>query len=491
LKNRNKAKSLLAGFLAVLTVLTMLGGTTPTAQAKSSSELKKQLEQLKEEKKEQDAALKELKGQLKDNVNEMEDVVSQKDIIDQEIFYINEQISNIEQQVATYSLLIADKQDELDNARERLQLLNKKNKERIQAMEEEGSLSYWSVLFKANSFSDLLDRLNMIQEIAAADQRRMQELKEAAENVSAARDSLQGEKAELEAAMVELDAATAELDIKRKEADEILEKLIAKGEAYEALIDESEDLQAELMQQIAKTEKDYKNQKYKEWLATSVPPTTKKPSSSNSSSQGAPAPSSSGWRSPLALSSYVTGERVIRLPVPQMKTPLNKAKGILVRWGASTGATGFKVFRKSGKERWQCVATVKGTKTLSWLDKSVQKKNGTHYRYTVRALNGSVLSGYEAQGKLCCRLNAPTLTSVKALKEGKLSAKWKKNGKATGYDLLWKSGKKQEAVVVQGKLGHTFKGLKKGKYQVYVRAWRREGEQMFYSDWSAGKKVKL
>lgn len=192
-----------------------------------------------------------------------------------------------------------------------------------------------------------------------------------------------------------------------------------------------------------------------------------------------------------ALSSYVTGERVIRLPVPQMKTPLNKAKGILVRWGASTGATGFKVFRKSGKERWQCVATVKGAKTLSWLDKSVQKKNGTHYRYTVRALNGSVLSGYEAQGKLCCRLNAPTLTSVKALKEGKLSAKWKKNGKATGYDLLWKSGKKQEAVVVQGKLGHTFKGLKKGKYQVYVRAWRREGEQMFYSDWSAGKKVKL
>ena len=154
MKNRNKAKSLLAGLLAVLTVLTMLGGTTPTAQAKSSSELKKQLEQLKEEKKEQDAALKELKGQLKENVSEMEDVVSQKDIIDQEIFYINEQISNIEQQVATYSLLIADKQDELDNAQEHLQLLNKKNKERIQAMEEEGSLSYWSVLFKANSFSD-------------------------------------------------------------------------------------------------------------------------------------------------------------------------------------------------------------------------------------------------------------------------------------------------------------------------------------------------
>jgi len=312
LKNRNRAKSLLAGLLAVLTVLTMLAGTVPTAQAKSSSELKKQLEELKAEKKEQDAALKELKGQLKENVSEMEDVVGQKDIIDQEIFYINEQISNIEQQVATYSLLIADKQDELDNAQNRLQLLNEKNKERIQAMEEEGALSYWSVLFKASSFSDLLDRLNMIQEIAAADQRRIRELKQAAEDVSAARESLQGEKAELELAMTELEAATVELEDKRKEADALLEKLIAKGEAFEALIDESEDLQAELMQQIAKTEKDYKNQKYKEWLATSVPPTTKKPSSSNNN-DGAPAPSSTGWRSPLVKSSYVTSPFGMRL----------------------------------------------------------------------------------------------------------------------------------------------------------------------------------
>lgn len=312
MKNRNRAKSLLAGLLAVLTVLTMLAGTVPTAQAKSSSELKKQLEELKAEKKEQDAALKELKGQLKENVSEMEDVVGQKDIIDQEIFYINEQISNIEQQVATYSLLIADKQDELDNAQNRLQLLNEKNKERIQAMEEEGALSYWSVLFKASSFSDLLDRLNMIQEIAAADQRRIRELKQAAEDVSAARESLQGEKAELELAMTELEAATVELEDKRKEADALLEKLIAKGEAFEALIDESEDLQAELMQQIAKTEKDYKNQKYKEWLATSVPPTTKKPSSSNNN-DGAPAPSSTGWRSPLVKSSYVTSPFGMRL----------------------------------------------------------------------------------------------------------------------------------------------------------------------------------
>ena len=56
---------------------------------------------------------------------------------------------------------------------------NASYKLRIRTMEEEGTLSYWEVLFKANSFSDLLDRLNMVEEIAASDNRRLQELDEA------------------------------------------------------------------------------------------------------------------------------------------------------------------------------------------------------------------------------------------------------------------------------------------------------------------------
>jgi peptidoglycan hydrolase CwlO-like protein len=51
-------------------------------------------------------------------------------------------------------------------------------------MEEQGKLSYWSVLFKANSFIDLLDRVSMINEIAASDQRRLKEISDAAEAVA-------------------------------------------------------------------------------------------------------------------------------------------------------------------------------------------------------------------------------------------------------------------------------------------------------------------
>ena len=63
------------------------------------------------------------------------------------------------------------------------------------------------------------------------------------------------------------------------------------------LIDESEDLQADLMKEIAQAEKDLKAAEYKEWLATYVPPTTKP--SGGSTAPSTQAPSSSGWVKPL------------------------------------------------------------------------------------------------------------------------------------------------------------------------------------------------
>ena len=318
MRNRKLWVSIMAGFLAVLMLLSLLSGLFIRVDAASSSELKSQLNDLKSDKKELDEKLKELRSQLKDNLSEMEDIVDQKDLIDQEIFYLNEQAINLNDQIATCSLLIADKQDELDNAQDRLEKLNEQNKERIQTMEEEGVLSYWSVLFKANSFSDLLDRVNMVQEIAAADQRRMQQLREAAEKVTAVQEELKAEKDALEEMVEELEISQQELEAKRNEADMLLEQLIARGDQYEALIDESEDMQAELAEQIAKKEKEYDAAKYKEWLATSVPPTTKKPSTSNnnnssSNNMASTVPNSKGWRSPLVKSSYVTSPYGMRL----------------------------------------------------------------------------------------------------------------------------------------------------------------------------------
>lgn len=291
------SKVLTAG-LAMVLALSVTFGMLPTeAEASTSGEIKKQIDEMKSQYQDLEEQHQALESQYEENENEIINLVNKKNLIDQEIVLIAEQIAIINRQIAAFNLLIADKQDELDEAQAHLNKLNEENKERIRTMEEEGSLSYWEVLFKANSFSDLLDRINMIQEIGASDKRRLEELRLAAEAVTAAQDALQSEKAEQEIARDQLAAAEAELEAKRAEADTVLLELIAKGEEFEALLDQSEALQEELMQEIALAEAELKEAQYQEWLATYVPPTTLPSENTN---PGTDAPSSSGWVRPLS-----------------------------------------------------------------------------------------------------------------------------------------------------------------------------------------------
>ena len=287
----NKRKlmvSLLAGFLALIMVLGLVAGVLPQlVEGASLSQLQQQLNDLKDKKKEIDKEIKGLKSQLSDNLNDMKDIVKQKNTIDQEIFMLHEQTANLNEQISTYVLLIADKQEELDDARTRLTDLNTKNKERIRAMEENGNVSYWSVLFKANSFADLLDRLNMINEIAAADRRRLKEISEASKVVEEAMAVLEVEKLALEESKVELAEAEKELEARRAEADKLLAELIATGEEYEALLDEAEEAAADLKDDISDAQDAYNDKKKEEEAAN-------KPASGTNTTTNAPA-SNGSW----------------------------------------------------------------------------------------------------------------------------------------------------------------------------------------------------
>lgn len=272
MKNRKLAVSVLAGFLAFVLVFGLVAGVLPQlAEGASLSELEKQLKDLKAKKKDMDNQIKEIKGQLSDNLDDMEDIVAQKNTIDQEIFMLHEQVDNLNTQIATYVLLIADKQEELDEANARLTELNIKNKERIRSMEENGAISYWSVLFKANSFADLLDRLNMVEEIAAADQRRLKEISEAAKIVEDAKEVLETEKAALEESRQELAATETELEERRAEADKLLAELIATGEEYERLLDEAEEKAKAIDDDLDDAQDAYDEAEYQQWLSTSQP----------------------------------------------------------------------------------------------------------------------------------------------------------------------------------------------------------------------------
>ena len=300
--------SILAGVMALVMLLGLIASFIPTAHAATSGELKAELDALKAQKSEIDSQISQVKSQISGNNDDMKEMVEQKNLIDQEIALLYQQEANINSQISTYSLMIADKQDLLTEAENNFAELTEKNKDRIQAMEEEGEVSYWSVLFEANDFQDLLDRFNMVQEIAIADKRRLEALDAAAKEVSEAKASLEEEKVALEQTRAELTQTQDELALKRAEADALLVELVDKGLEYEALLEESEDLQAQLMLDIANKKDEYDKAKYQEWLATSVPPTTtpKAPSHVSGGNTSTNNVGGISWKVPIYYSAFTS-----------------------------------------------------------------------------------------------------------------------------------------------------------------------------------------
>ena len=199
--------------------------------------------------------------------NQIQDLVNRKNAVDQEIALLHSQILNINQQVIAYGQLIADAQDDMDEESQRLDELNEKHKARIRAMEEGGTVSYWEVLFQASSFTDFLDRMAMIEEIAQSDQRRLEEIQQAADDLSSTQAKMQQELRSIAEAQQTLADSESLLAEKRTESDGLLRSLAAQKEEFELLLDDSEAKQDALMKEIAQKEKELANAQYEEKLA--------------------------------------------------------------------------------------------------------------------------------------------------------------------------------------------------------------------------------
>ncbi len=282
----------MAALLAAVLTVSLLGNV----RAATSDELRQQLEALEEEEAAIAGKIEQLSQDTEENLQELKEIVAQKYNLDQQIALLQAQMTNINDQITAYSLLVAQRQEELDAAQAKLDALALQNRERIRAMEEQGDLSYWSVLFHSSSFSDLLDRISMVKEIQKADKRRLEELNTAAQAVEATRQALLQDKEGLETVRQGLTQTQASLDEKRQEADALVRKLWEKDEEYRQFLLEAEEEQERLMQQIADKEAELEEAEYQEWLE-SLPPVPETPSGEVQT------PSSGGWIKPLR--SYV------------------------------------------------------------------------------------------------------------------------------------------------------------------------------------------
>lgn len=219
--------------------------------AKSSAELRKELDALKEQANQLQDQGTALEEELNRNASETQSVVDQKYDIDRKIRQTELEIENVTGQILQYSLLIAEKQKDLETAEQEYQSQYEQYKARLRAMEERGKITYWEVLFQAKSFSDLLDRINAIQEVARADQRMMETLQEAADHVEWERKLLQTDLQAQKQIQERLADLEQELEQERASADACLNALKVEmdtlSDAYADILEQEAAMQKELM----------------------------------------------------------------------------------------------------------------------------------------------------------------------------------------------------------------------------------------------------
>ena len=168
---------------------------------------------------------------------------------------------------------------------------------------------------------------------------------------------------------------------------------------------------------------------------------------------------------------------------------LNTDKGVYLNWSVSPEANHYNVLRSIDGKKFFLIKVL-GSKVTSLLDETAV--NGKLYFYKIEATDGNVWAQSEASAIF--RLSTVKLKSRKSSKAKTAVIKWKKNPKASGYEIKYTlKGKTKTINVKKAKtVSKTIRKLKsKKKYSFAVRAYKTSGGTKYYGNWSKIFKIKI
>ncbi len=237
-------KRVLCAALSLLLLLTAAAAVAvrPAYAEKTEEQLAEeqrkaaQIAALEQKKKEQQAKLKDLEKQISEAKAKKNDVMETKKLLDQRNQLLLEQIEDTQNQIDDAAAQIA-----------RYELLEQEQYElfcrQVRSEEERGSLSYLSVLFKASSMSDLLNRMEFVNEVAEYNKMLIAAMKETRENIAE-------EKAAMEAKEAELGQQQSELQAKLTETTNLMNEYAADQKKLEAIYAAEEKAGKEIAAEI-------------------------------------------------------------------------------------------------------------------------------------------------------------------------------------------------------------------------------------------------
>lgn len=236
---RHSIRSILSLVLALLMLLSMTASAFATegednkkAEADSVrqewNDLQEQIEAKREEMNDLEAELKKVQ---KDKANTQ----YEKTLLDQRNAALQAEINLLQEQMGVTEQCIAAN---LELEKEQTKLFH----EQIRMEEERGISSYWSVLFKATSFADLISRIDFVNEIVEYERSIIEGLRDTRDQLAADREVLEQQNADMDAAVVTLELKIADSMKALAEYTATEEGMQAEYDAIKAEADALDDL---------------------------------------------------------------------------------------------------------------------------------------------------------------------------------------------------------------------------------------------------------
>lgn len=243
--------------------LVLCAMTSQTVFATSSDDIKEQMEDVREEMEKNKEELDDLEDEIGSLEDEQEGILSEIEEISMAVTELMAGIAVLEDDIATKELEIEDARVALEEAIEKENIQYVETSERIQAMYENGNVSYLQMLVEAEGLQDLLTRMEYVEQIYAYDNRVLEDYQTAKEEVAelkynleveeaeliGAKEECELEKQELEAVLSELKAVSADYDAKiaqvQKSADEYAKKIKKQNDEIKRLEKEKKKAEEE------------------------------------------------------------------------------------------------------------------------------------------------------------------------------------------------------------------------------------------------------
>lgn len=243
---KKKFRRAIGSLVALALVLGVWCGA-PLLMPEASAVTQEEIDAMKGELEGIATQIDQLKAQIDQVASDKAEALEQKRLLDEQIYLLNDQIAKTDAVIAEYDGLIAIKEAEIADIEAKEAAQYELFCKQVRSMEEQGTVSYLSILFDCADFAELLDRAMMISEIMDYNNDIINMLLATREALQLARQELEDERAEQQALRDSQVAAKAQLELQEAAAAALAQSLINQEAEFESAVKalEAEDKRIE------------------------------------------------------------------------------------------------------------------------------------------------------------------------------------------------------------------------------------------------------